>query len=420
MFRAVTWRGMGQRIQENVNLIGNIAVFSTDRSITGQEGRSYDQAPTGSNDPPTKLAARLFEGVADVVHVHAMSNTVSVQRGHDWDDHSLEAAKAIIEDLFVFYPPEMALSQDEMDDQLRDQNYNAAISHIREHNEDLWVIRVVPDEPLDSFLPGQYTTLALGYWEPRADAAIEEFEGDQREKLARRSYSVSSSVVDENGDLMPADPGDVEFYIVKVRPGEEETPALTPRIFMKGEGDRIFMGRKFTGHYTLEGVAPTDNVVFLATGTGEAPQNAMIAELLRREHRGKIISVVCVRYRKDLAYTDQQKILTNRYPNYHYLTLATREPDTIDHKVYIQDLVVSGRLEEELGAPLDPGTTHVYLCGNPSMIGLPSWDGDGTLLFPEVLGVCQILHERGFTISRRRERGNVHYEEYWKTRPDLE
>ena len=35
------------------------------------------------------------------------------------------------------------------------------------------------------------------------------------------------------------EPGDVEFYVVKVPPGREGTPALTPRIFSKEEGDRL-------------------------------------------------------------------------------------------------------------------------------------------------------------------------------------
>ena len=69
-----------------------------------------------------------------------------------------------------------------------------------------------------------------------------------------------------------------------------------------------------------------------------------------------------------------------------------------------------------MGAPLDPANTHVFLCGNPQMIGLPKWDDDGTMHFPEPRGVCEILHERGFTIDHLRERGNVHYEEYWKER----
>jgi ferredoxin--NADP+ reductase len=234
--------------------------------------------------------------------------------------------------------------------------------------------------------------------------------------MARRSYSVSSSMVDETGELMPPHPDEVEFYVVQVRPGEVELPALTPRLFKKGVGDRIFMSRKFTGRYTLDEVKPDDTVVFLSTGTGEAPQNAMTAELLRNDHQGKILSVVCVRYRQDLAYTEQQKVVQDGFGNYEYVTLTTREPENEGRKVYIQDLILSGELEKLLGAPLDPKTAHVFLCGNPSMIGLPRWDDDGTMTFPETLGVCQILSERGFTIDHHKTRGNVHYEEYWKDR----
>ena len=141
----------------------------------------------------------------------------------------------------------------------------------------------------------------------------------------------------------------------------------------------------------------------------------MTAELLRRGHQGRIVNVVCVRYRDDLAYTEQHAVLADRYPEYRYITLTTREPDNVGEKVYIQDLIESGRLEDELGAPLDPANTHVYLCGNPLMIGLPQWS-DSDPVFPEVLGVCQQLHERGFAIDHHRERGQVHYEEYWTER----
>ena len=67
---------------------------------------------------------------------------------------------------------------------------------------------------------------------------------------------------------------------------------------MLREGDRLFLGEKITGHFTLDPVQPDDTVVFLATGTGEAPHNYMLWELLRRGHRGRILSACCVRYRQ--------------------------------------------------------------------------------------------------------------------------
>jgi ferredoxin--NADP+ reductase len=396
--------------------MGTVALFSTDRSLTGQDGVSLFPGAADGADPPHELARRLFDADRLIDHVHVLSNTVAVRRRESWDDEAVGRAGDVIASLFIHYATPAPSDTDEFE-QLRVENYNATLSDIRAHNDDLWVMRVTPDEPIDPFLPGQYTTLALGYWEPRADDAHDNLKPDQDHKMARRSYSVSSSMIDEAGQLLPPHTPEVEFYIVKVKPGQEEIPALTPRLFLKGEGDRLYMGRKFTGHYTLEGVKPEDNIVFLSTGTGEAPQNAMIAELLRQEHKARILNVVCVRYRTDLAYTEQHAVLVDRYPNYKYLTITTREPEDKGHKVYIQDLITSGRIEQELGATLDPDRTHVFLCGNPAMIGLPKWTEEG-LVFPDTLGVCQQLHEKGFTIDHRKDRGNVHYEEYWTEKPD--
>ena len=404
---------MGQLIDVTVTDLGTVALFDLDRSLTGQDGMTFQQVPSTADSPAPLLATRLFSADDQIETVHILSNTVSVARSGVWESDSLDTASDVITNLFVFYDVK---SQEQ---QLRDENYNATITSIRAHNPELWVMRIRPDEPIDPFKPGQYTTLALGFWEPRADDADEDFEEDpdQRLKMARRSYSVSSSIVDETGDLMPAHPDDVEFYIVQVRPDEVEIPVLTPRIFKKDVGDSIYMSHKFTGRYTLDDVKPTDNIVFLSTGTGEAPQNSMTAELLRNDHQGTILNVVCVRFRKDLAYPQEQETVQTRFPNYKYVAITTREPENESNKVYIQDLVASGRVEEELGATLDPANTHVFLCGNPAMIGLPIWDDDaGTMEFPDVVGVCQLLHERGFTIDHRKERGNVHYEEYWKDR----
>jgi len=402
---------MGQLIQVDASPMGRIAVFSTDRSLTGQDGISFSPEAVDGSDPPHDLARRLFTADQEIDHIHVLSNTVSARRRQTWDAPAVERASDVIANLFIFYDDERDGEEDV--DQLREENYNAAISYIRVANDDLWVMRIAPDQPLDPFLPGQYTTLALGYWEPRADEAVERLVPGQHEKMARRSYSVSSSMIDDEGELLPPHTPFVEFYIVKMRPEhEEDPPALTPRLFAKSDRDRLYMGRKFTGRYTLDGVSPTDNVVFLSTGTGEAPQNTMTAELLRNEHRGRILNAVCVRYRADLAYTEQHDVLMGRYPNYRYLALTTREPENEGNKMYLQDLVASGRLEEELGALLDPENTHVFLCGNPAMIGLPEWTEEGPV-FPETLGVCQQLHERGFTIDHHKTRGNVHFEEFW-------
>ena len=403
---------MGQEISVRATSLGDVAIFDLDRSLTGQDPEIFRRPPTGDS-PPQRLARRLWNIDGQMASMHVLSNTVTVARTAPWPEELLTEATDIIKGLFLHYEtPDPA----EYFEGLRAANYNATITAIRRHHEDLWVMRIAPDQPLEPYEAGQYTTLGLGFWEPRADEAMEDFEADpdQLEKMARRSYSVSSSIVDDDGELVDAHPEEVEFYIVQVPPEKGEIPALTPRIFMKDVGDKIYLGRKFTGRYTLAGVETGDNVVFLSTGTGEAPQNAMTAELLRRRHEGRILNVVCVRYRRDLAYLEQQNAVEGSYPNYDYEAITTREPENEGKKVYIQDLIENGRIEEMLEAPLDPEGTHVFLCGNPAMIGLPTWDDDGTMHFPDRLGVCELVAKRGFTIDHRRERGNVHYEEYWK------
>jgi ferredoxin/flavodoxin---NADP+ reductase len=296
--------------------------------------------------------------------------------------------------------------------ELQRAHYNATITSFEYSHEDLWVLRVRPDQGGTSHRAGQYATLGLGYWEPRVDDADEALSDKKRTSLIRRSYSISSRMLDEVGYVVdPHDEDEIEFYIVHVRPSGDQIPALTPRLAAKRSGDRIYLGPKVTGRYTLGAVNDPDlDVVFLATGTGEAPHNAMLAELLRKRHRGGIVSVVTVRHLRDLGYLDTHRRIEGIADNYRYMVLPTREPGV--EKRYIQSLVESGELAEMLPHHLDPDRTHVYLCGNPAMIGLPEYAEDGTPVFPPG-GVAGLLAERGFVVDRRGAPGNVHYEEYW-------
>src|SRR5262245_19794135 len=260
-------------------------------------------------------------------------------------------------------PPGLSMTPDQIAE-LRKTTYNATVARLIKLHGDLMLLRVRPDFPLPKHRPGQYTVLGLGLWEPRFPGCQEEdlSPGDEA-KLGRRSYSISSPILDDDGQLLDlARTGWLEFYIVLVRDtGSPEAPLLTPRLFMLREGDRLYLGEKITGHFTLEGVKPTDAVVFLSTATGEAPHNYMLWELLTRGHQGPILNACCARYRRDLGYLPIHEKLMVRHPNYRYLTLTTREGLGPGGKVYIQDLISSGELDRQLGRPLDPATTHVYL-----------------------------------------------------------
>jgi len=302
--------------------------------------------------------------------------------------------------------------------QLKAQRYNATVVYLRKIHSDLMIIRIKPDNPLKPYKPGQYTLLGLGNWEPRMPGTQDEnLPEEELAKLARRSYSISSSIVNETGGIDPPCTREwLEFYIVLVRETTTgKPPALTPRLFMLREGDRLFMGEKITGAYNLDRVKPEDTIVFLSTGTGEAPHNSMMQQLIHQNHKGKIIAACCVRNRKDLAFLELHQSLANRFPNYTYFPLSTRDLDAQGRKRYIQDLIKEGDLDKANGAPLDPQHCHVFLCGNPLMIGVPEKDREtGQYHYPKTEGVIELLEKRGFRADRgHADPGNIHFEEYW-------
>ena len=429
---------MGQPIEVERRIQGEVAVFTGDRSLTGQDGAGYHagDGSTENDKLSATVAQRFFDLDPAIDYVYVAHNHVMARRPGGWDEAALDAAGDELERLFVFYDGRphddeeaaiggegagVALAEaagglsDEEIESLRTDYYNATISYLHVAHDDLWIIGVEPDDAPLAYQAGQYTTLALGFWEPRIDNLTEELDDDQRRKLARRSYSVSSSMLADDGVLLdPADETAAEFYVVLVQSDWQGTPAvLTPRLFLKGVGDRLFIGRKAAGRYRLDKFDdPTADIIFLSTGTGEAPNNRMTLDLLRSGHEGKIVGVCTVRYERDLAYLKTHEELSRSYDNYTYIPLTTREPENEGNKVYIQDLIESGQLEKQGGFELDPSSTQVYLCGNPLMIGLPEWDED-TPTYPETRGVVEILSERGFSIDHGRKVGNIHYEEYW-------
>lgn len=304
-------------------------------------------------------------------------------------------------------------------DEVRTRRYNSTVTHVEKIHSDLMVIRVKPDFPRTKYSAGQYCTLGLANFEPRADGCqLEDIKPESMSQLVRRSYSISSSIYLDSEDQI-RDPNQddwLEFYIVLVRENlDGRVPALTPRLFQLNVGDRVAMGEKITGHYTLEGIQPTDTMIFLSTGTGEAPHNSMVAELLRTQHQGRIIAACCVRYAKDLGYWETHQRLMKQYPNYQYLPLTTREA-SVGKKQYIQDLILSDEFKTVLGQELQPDGTHVYLCGNPKMIGIPAKDKvTGEWKYPEELGVIELLEKRGFRADNPQLKvsGNIHFEKYW-------
>lgn len=304
---------------------------------------------------------------------------------------------------------------------LRTAHYNSVLEELRLVHADLGVFRVRPDDgPLD-FEPGQYTVLGLGTWECRVTGTqLEPTESAAAETLIQRAYSISCPLLDRAGILQRANGASVlEFYVTLVRHAAKP-PALTPRLFALQPGARLYCGPRAHGHYSLAGVLPDQTVVFAATGTGEAPHNAMLAELLSRGHRGQIVMVTCARYQRDFGYIEEHRRLERRFANYRYLPLTTRERENLDPqaagytgKRYLQDYFASGAFEVDSDCHLDASSTHIFLCGAPDMIGVPRRTHDVEQRYPQPRGMVEVLEGRGFQIDLPHAPGRLHFEKYW-------
>jgi ferredoxin--NADP+ reductase len=282
------------------------------------------------------------------------------------------------------------------------------------------ILRVVLDGAKPRAIAGQYTVLGLLPAARRVAGVQAELPGGlASDRLIQRAYSLSCPILDDMGRIATVRELDYfEFYIVLVRSGASP-PALTPRLFALEVGSRLYCSPKLHGRYTLPELSPDANIVLLATGTGEAPHNAILAELLACGHRGRILSVVSVRQDRDLAYRRVHERLADRYPNYRYVPLTTREPRNLDNsrpdyvgKRYLQDYLTSGQLERDLQTRLDPANTHLFLCGTPQMIGAPQRSHDPATRFPHPGGMVELLERRGFQVDLPHERGNLHFESY--------
>jgi hypothetical protein len=97
---------MGQAIEVETREIGEAAVFSTDRSITGQDGVSYASRDEAEADDrfPGRLAARLYASDEALASIFVASNQVVAGRDGGWDESSRETAEKVIAEFFLFYP----------------------------------------------------------------------------------------------------------------------------------------------------------------------------------------------------------------------------------------------------------------------------------------------------------------------------
>ena len=97
---------MGQKIEITRSVtIGDVVVFDTDRTFSGQDGERYQSAgeAEAGTTYPAALAGRLFAVDAAVCSVYVTSNIVTIEREGGWDDGAVDQSGSIISDFFLFY-----------------------------------------------------------------------------------------------------------------------------------------------------------------------------------------------------------------------------------------------------------------------------------------------------------------------------
>ncbi len=247
------------------------------------------------------------------------------------------------------------------------------------------IIRVKTDGwQFPSFEAGQFVGLGLPSEAPRCKEATKEHNPPQPDKMIKRAYSIASSSSDQV----------VEFYITLVHSGQ-----LTPRIFALNIGDRIWMGKKAVGMFTLDQIDPEENVIMMATGTGVAPYMSMLrTNALKR--KGKMLVIQGAANSWDLGYSSELKLLASMFADFNYYPTIT-EPDNEPagwegDTRFIQDIWISGLAQRTWGFKPTPKNTHIFLCGNPKMVS----------------GMKGLLAKEGFNEHSKRVFGQIHAEEF--------
>ncbi|MBD3221825.1 ferredoxin--NADP reductase [bacterium] len=264
---------------------------------------------------------------------------------------------------------------------------NATVTMRYEINHGLLVLQVSPDEEMQPFQAGQYTILGLPGSAPRHHTADPEDPPSDPDKIIKRAYSIASSSL--QGRYF-------EFYVAMVRSG-----ALTPRLFALQTGDRVFLGRKVVGMFTMQEVPEDHDVVLVATGTGLAPYISMLRSRYEFDSGRKTVVVHGSRVSYDLGYRSEVEGLAARYDSFTYLPIIDmpeRDPAWKGPTGYVNRFFDDGTVHRALGHEVSPENTSVFLCGNPMMIQ----------------SMLRYLDDLGLKKHARRDPGQIFVEEFWK------
>lgn len=221
-----------------------------------------------------------------------------------------------------------------------DKHQTVKVVSRRDYAQDLWSIRVQPEEKLN-FKPGQFATLGA----------------HENGKLIERAYSIVSSPLED----------EVEFFFELVPGGE-----LTPHLFEAQAGNQLLMRKQAKGLFTLDTKSGHKQHFLVATVTGVAPYVSMARTAARQANLGnepdfRLVVIQAASRSWEFAYRDELQALAERYSWLEYVPTVSRPWEDTEWNGEV------GRAEDVLrkyldNFGLDPKSTTAYICGHPQMI----------------------------------------------------
>jgi ferredoxin--NADP+ reductase len=262
--------------------------------------------------------------------------------------------------------------------------YNATVVGKIQMTPDLIILQVDTDEPRDEFEAGQYTVLGLCGYESRSPNSTEETVPSDKDALIQRPYSIASSKHQKK---------QFEFYITQVKSGQ-----LTPRLFDLNTGDRLYVSKRIVGTFKLAETPPGNDIIMIATGTGIAPYISFLRSYITSRPEQKMAVVQGAAKQWDLGYSSELTFLEDGFSNFYYIPTLTDANETWSgYELWIENMLEEGVIERDTGIERDPAKTHIFLCGNPTMVE----------------NVSDFLFGFGYKRHSRKDPGSLHIEEYW-------
>ena len=247
------------------------------------------------------------------------------------------------------------------------------ITYLKQWTDHLFSFKITRNEAF-KFIPGQFARLGVK---------------KEDDSIVWRPYSIVSADYDE----------ELEFYSIVVPDGE-----FTQRLKNLKINDDIYIDKTNYGLLTTDRFENGKDLWFLSTGTGLAPFISILYDFTIWEQYDKVILVHGVRTAEELAYQDTiNSFYTHEYygelvkDKLIYVKVVTRENSGGDLYGRITELIKNGELEKFVNIPITIENSRIMICGNPEMVS----------------DTRHMLTEKGLTVSKRGNPGNMAVENYW-------